>query len=122
MGYPRISDGVKNKIIELRKTGIGYGTIAKQLNHSYHAVRTTCIKRRDDWYQEWKKAQEVNGITVVEEILENGNVIRPSTKGLVPASQLRAKLCQAYFYLERDKAKAKEAITYCLTLIDQSEA
>ena len=57
----------------------------------------------------------------LSEVLENGNVIRPSTKGLVPASQLRAKLCQAYFYLDRDKAKAKEAITYCLTLVDQAE-
>ena len=58
----------------------------------------------------------------IQETLENGNVIRPSTKGLVPASQLRAKLCQAYFYLERDKAKAKEAITYCITLVDQADS
>ena len=120
MGYPRVSNEVKNKIIELRKTGIGYGTIAKQLNCSYNTARSTCIKNVHDWYPEWKKTQEGKGVTIVE-TLENGNVIRPSTKGLVPASQLRAKLCQAYFYLDRDKAKAKEAITYCLTLVDQAE-
>ena len=67
------------------------------------------------------KITNIGPAVKLSEVLENGNVIRPSTKGLVPASQLRAKLCQAYFYLERDKAKAKEAITYCLTLVDQAE-
>ena len=67
------------------------------------------------------KITNIGPAVKLSEVLENGNVIRPSTKGLVPASQLRAKLCQAYFYLDRDKAKAKEAIAYCITLVDQAE-
>ena len=109
---PIISDEKVQEIRELLKNpNLSQLKIAEKVGVSHETVYR--IKRN--------KFRPKRQPTFLVEQLENGNVIRPSTKGLVPASTIRAKLCQAYFYLERDKSKAKEAISYCLAIVDEAD-
>ena len=112
MGAKRITQEEIDEAVKLRETGTVWKDIANTLGRDVATIRFHC------------KRVTKNAIypKIPIEQLENGNVIRPTTKGLVPASQLRAKLCQAYFYLERDTKKAREAISYCITQVDQSES
>ena len=115
---PHIKPEKIQEILELLNDAAGFtqSQIAKKAGVSRFTVGK--IYNKQGKFAETK----ITNTGSFQEVLENGNVIRPSTKGLVPASQLRAKLCQAYFYLERDKLKAKEAISYCITLVDQADS
>ena len=79
------------------------------------------------WYNRKKKVEGyTGGITkpvIVTE--ENGNRIGYNNGEKVfnsfPFGKLKEKLCVAFTYLKRDDNVVKEAITYCLTLVDQHE-